>query len=170
MAMTIRVTLGTCEQDHINPADGSHRFPAGTVVDFDDETAKRWIRNGFAVEWHGEPGHTVTDEEAAMSEAAIDAEIARLNDLKKARAERASSDSSWSSGVAGLPEDVPVGNTPYVDQAAPHPLAQYNLTPQQVTDLERAGFTRPSQIRKATDADLLEVPGIGVAALAKLRK
>jgi hypothetical protein len=167
MAMTIRVTLGTCEQDHINPADGSHRFPAGTVVDFDDETAKRWIRNGFAVEWHGEPGHTVTDEEAAMSESAIDTEIARLQDLKRARDLRSE---PAAGGVAGLPEDVPVGNTPYVDRTAPHPLARYNLTPQQVTDLERAGFTRPSQIRKATDAELLEVPGIGVAALAKLRK
>ena len=166
MAMTVRVTLGTASADHVNPADGSHRFPAGTVADLDDETAKRWVRNGFAVEWHGEAGKTVTDAEAAMSDSAIDAEIARLNDLKQARSGMRELDPG---SVASLPPDQPVGKTPYTDPDAPHPLAQYDLTPQQMTDLVRAGFKRPADVRKAKDEELLAVPGIGVAALGKLR-
>jgi len=168
MPKTIRITLATASNEHRNPTDGTLRLPAGTVLDADDETAKRWVRNGFAVEWHGQAGQTVTDEEASMTDSAIDAEIARLEDLKKAKLAR--QEAAAASGVAGLPQDVPIGDTPYQDKGAPHPLAEYGLTPQQVADLERAGFTRPDQIRKAKDADLLDVPGIGVAALAKLRK
>src|SRR5262245_9553500 len=167
MPKTIRVTLATCSSEHLNPADGSHRFPAGSVVDLDDETAGRWVRNGFAVEWHGKPGGTVSDEEAAMSDASIDAEIARLLGIKEARL--AVQEAAPTGGVAGLPEDQPLGDTPYQDRRAPHPLAEYGLTPQQVANLERAGFGRPDLIRRARDEDLLEVPGVGVATLGKLR-
>lgn len=130
---------------------GTRKLPAGTVLDVEDDVAKRWKRFGIAEETSLEPGY-YPDGEVQQSEAAIDAEIARLQAIKDARRSDAEK-------AASVPADAEYE----------HPLARYDLTEQQRVNLERAGFTRPELVDAAADAELLDVDGIGEKALAKLR-
>lgn len=195
MPNTIRITKGTFDSENTAP-DGSHRFPAGLVVGvgegygkIEDQVARRWVRNGFAEEFDGEPGSRVSNEDVSKSPAELAAEIANLQALYAqatsrqtgSRITRAGAPGEGSTGSpalslaeaqaqeAGVPEDRPIGRTPYQDPQAPHPLAGYDLTEKQRTSLERAGFTRPEHVERASDDELLEVDGIGESALRKLR-
>lgn len=129
---------------------GLRRLPAGTVLEVDDETAKRWRRHDIAAPTDLPLG-VVSDAEASMSAADLDAEIARLEALK-----------------ARGPAARPAAALPAAEEEA-HPLARYGLGEAQRTALWRAGFTSTARVDAATDAELLEVPGVGESTLAKLR-
>ena len=146
----VRITSATATSD---AQQGTRRLPAGTVLEVDDETAKRWVRNGIAEDTKLPVGN-VSDAEAGASVEDIDAEIARLQRIKEGLVQ------------SPVPEQV-APPSPYA--GSEHPLAGYGLTEKQRVNLERAGFTRPDLIEQATDAELLEVDGIGEGALAKLR-
>lgn len=47
---------------------------------------------------------------------------------------------------------------------------RYKISARQAYNLVAAGYTRPKEIAAASDAALLEVQGIGPAALQKLRR
>jgi hypothetical protein len=148
----MRVTSTTGYMDEI---EGLKRLPAGTVLEVPDDTAKRWTRHKIAAATDLPVGH-VSDAEAGMSPADIDAEIARLQSLKnRGRAGDGALDQEHQ--PAGLPAD---------DE---HPLARYDLTEEQRVNLGRAGFTRPDLIDAASDDDLREVKGVGDSTLRKLR-
>lgn len=84
MAQTLRITKTTFSTEHVAP-DGSHRFPAGLVVEvregaqtIDEATAKRWVRNGFAEEYRGVPGTRVNEQTRQASPAELASQIAAL--------------------------------------------------------------------------------------------
>lgn len=189
-ANTLRITKTTFSADHIAP-DGTHRFPAGLVVEVkdgagtvDDSTARRWLRNGFAEAYDGVPGTVINEQVRTSTSAQIASQIAAL---QAELAQRTQEEGVPHVGYVGrreagtlaggtpepqgaqLPSDEPVGRAPYVDPDAPHPLAKYELTEAQRTALEHAGFTRDEIIADATDEELMAVKGIGEAALKKLR-
>lgn len=149
----MRVTSTTGYMDNTK---GLVRLPAGTVLDVEDaDQAKRWARHGIAEETDLPVGH-VSDAEAGMSAAQIDAEIARLQALKKG-GQRPGDGALDAAHPAGLPAD---------DE---DPLARYGLNEAQRTALHRAGFTRPDIIDAATDEEILQTEGIGEGALRRLR-
>jgi len=99
----------------------------------------------------GRPGgEVVTAQEAGMSPADIDAEIARLEALRDRPARRAELEAQPTAADA-------------------HPLARYGLSEQQRTALMRAGFTSPGRIEAATDEEILATEGIGEGTLKRLR-
>lgn len=144
----MRILSNTAWSDDVR---GTRKLPAGTVLEVEPDVQKRWKRHGVAEDTELPVGY-YPDEEAKQSEADIDAEIERLTAIKNARR----SDAERAASEATVAEDE-------------HPLAAYDLTERQRVNLERAGFTHPDRIRAAADAELLEVDGIGEAALAKLR-
>lgn len=178
---TLRVKRGTFSTEHVAP-DGSHRFPPGLIVpvgegggSVDEDTAKRWVRVGIAEPFRGAPGTSVSDQDAAMTPEQLEAQIATLQALHaratgqepppQTRISRA-----HAPGVeAQLPPDQPIGHAVYSDPDGPSWLDQYDLADKQRAALLRAGFTRPEHVERATDAELLEVDGIGVGTLQKLR-
>lgn len=175
---TVRITKTTFDSVLTAP-DGSHRFPAGLVVGVgeganrvDDETARRWVRAGFAEEFTGVAGTTVTNADAAMTPDQLDAQIATLRALRDQAAAQEGNPTRITRegfpGEAHLPSDEPIGRTPYLDPDH-HPLERYGLSGTVRVALERAGFTRPAIIDGATDGELLAVDGVSVKTLAKLR-
>ncbi len=149
----MRVTSTTGYMDDLK---GLQRLPAGTVLEVPDDTAKRWARHGIAEETDLPVGH-VSDAEAGMSPADIDAEIARLQSLKNRGGARPGDGALDAEQSPGLPAD---------DE---HPLARYDLTEEQRVNLGREGFTRPDLIDAASDDELLGVRGIGEGTLKRLR-
>lgn len=151
----MRVTSTTGYMDDVT---GLVRLHAGDVVDVEDaDRAKRWARHGIAEETDLPTGH-VSDQEAAMSSAQIDAEIARLQSLKRPGVQARPADGALDAQhPAGLPAD---------DE---HPLARYDLTEAQRSTLWRAGFTSPDRIDAATDDEILQTEGVGEGTLKKLR-
>lgn len=145
----VRVISTTGYMDDLR---GLVRLPAGTVLEVEDDTAKRWRRHNIAEETDLPVGH-VSDREAAMSPADIDAEIARLQGLRNRRP----GDGALDAQAPGLPAD---------DE---HPLARYGLSEAQRTALMRAGFTSPERIDAATDQELLDTDGVGEGTVARLR-
>jgi hypothetical protein len=150
----MRVTSTTGYMDEI---EGLKRLPEGTVLEVPDDTAKRWTRHKIAETTDLPVGH-VSDAEAGMSPADIDAEIARLQSLKNRGASRP--------GDGALDQEQPSAGLPADDE---HPLARYDLTEEQRVNLGREGFTRPDLIDAASDDELLGVRGIGEGTLKRLR-
>lgn len=149
----VRVTSTTGYMDDLR---GLQRLPAGTVLEVEDDTAKRWARHGIAEATDLPVGH-VSDAEAGMSPADIDAEIARLRSLKSRGRPQDGALDQQQEQSAGLPAD---------DE---HPLARYGLSEAQRTALWRAGFTSPDRIDAATDQELLDTEGVGEGTVARLR-
>lgn len=148
--MRVKTTTGWTHE-----VEGFQRLPAGLVLDVDDEVARRWRARNIAEDAGDLPEGIVTDQEVGMSEADIKAEMARLDRLLK----------------RGQQQPQPAAPSALdAAEAKQSPLARYDLSEQQRTNLNRAGFTHPDRIDAASDADLLEVDGIGEAALAKLRR
>lgn len=189
MPQTMRITKSTFSTEHTAP-DGSHRFGTGLIVavgegagQVDESSAKRWQRAGFAEPFDGEPGTQVTNEDVAKTPGELAAEIANLQALlQRATAETGGTHVGYISRSvaphgnpqtpAGLPQDQPIGTTPYKDPDAPHPFAHADLTDKQRTNLERAGFTSRAHVERATDEELIEALGGGKgseAAVARLR-
>jgi hypothetical protein len=144
----MRIVANTAWSDDLR---GTRKLPAGTGLEVDGDVQKRWHRHGIAEDTDLPVGY-YPDEEANKSDAEIDAQIGRLEALKKARRSEAE------------------GAAAEASREDEHPLARYDLTEKQRVALERAGFTRPEIVDQAGDAELLEVEGIGESALAKLRK
>lgn len=149
----MRVTSTTGYMDDLR---GLVRLPAGTVLDVEDDTAKRWTRHNIAEPTDLEAGQVVTDQDAAMSPAQIKDEMERLQKLLDAQGKRRD---------GALDQERPAG-LPADDE---HPLARYGLNEAQRTALWRAGFTSADRIDAATDQEILETEGIGEGTLARLR-
>lgn len=143
---------------HWTPDDsqGLRRLEQGLALEVDDDTAKRWLRNGIAEKWDGPEG-LIDDAHAHASADDLDAEIQRLQALREQRAafEREQA------AAASLPNDQPL----YDDG-----LAKYDfLNETQRVNLRRAGFTDAQRIANARDDELIQVEGIGQSTIDKLR-
>lgn len=177
-APTLRIKVGTFDSVQIAP-DGSHRFPPGLIVpigegagSLDPDTARRWVRVGIAEPFRGAPGTSVSDADAALTPAQIEAQIATLRALH-ARALGQELPERPAHLVeprpAHVPADQPITANVYHDPDGPSWLDAFGLAPPQRAALLRAGFTRTEHLARASDAELLEVDGIGVATLQKIR-
>ena len=122
----VRVTVegGTYHAD-VPP----HRLPQGHALDVDEETARRWVKNGIAQSWDGPTGY-VDEAHATASVQDLDAEIARLRELR----DRVQAAPAEARAEAAVPEE--------------HPFAKYDLSEQQRVNLQRAGFTRQEHLEQ----------------------
>jgi hypothetical protein len=184
---TIRLRVDTCSSVHRAP-NGSIAFPKGLVVLVDDvyldaPSARRWVRNRIAEPYPGGvPGDIVTDAERNADTVDLDAQIARLEHLKaralaraqeirerEEEAERAQDAAGYVRVERRRNPEGPLGADLYRVPADEDPLAVYGLADFPKLALVNAGFTRPALIDAATDEELLEIKGVGLSTLTKLR-
>lgn len=167
---TIRMLRSTCSTEHRAP-DGGIKFPEGLVLlvddaDLDVVTARRWVRNRIAEPFPGGVvGDVVTAEERTADPEDIDAQIARLQQLR----DRARALPSQPPALA-RDGDRAIGRDPYRVAAAESWLRRLGLADAQVEALEAAGFTTEAIVDAAADEEILEVRGVGKPTLAKLRR
>ena len=175
---TIRM-LTTTGSTEVRAPDGGIKFREGLVVlvddvDFDALTARRWVRNRLAEVFPGGiPGDIVTAEERTADPEDLDAQIARLQQLRERSAALAAERAqAMRDGVAPRVHDpdAAIGTARYREGGpAARPPSFAGLADQQIEALERAGFTTQAQIDDATDDEILEVRGVGRPTLNKLR-